>query len=304
MRSGCRYTGVTMQGVHLKSFQLICAAISFAGVILFSSTTRVMAAAGVSNSFVVERGPVKKVFETESDGHRFVAYMVEWNGTDVIVSDTLAHSDFKAGDEISFLVMKNKREGAGGFSNISFALSGASAGRPRKTAKVPSVSPAEKTRAMKLVRGDLSVAKSDQERFLALPAAALSAFKSGETEKASELAEELLKLRANFPKRSHGSATFHGNDVLGRIALAKGDLEEAEMRLLASTEHEGSPVLNSFGPTMTLAKGLLQQGGKAAVIQYFERCRKFWEMDRGQLDKWTADVKAGHTPDFGTSLRE
>jgi hypothetical protein len=31
-------------------------------------------------------------------------------------------------------------------------------------------------------------------------------------------------------------------------------------------------------------------------------CGKFWSYDRGQLARWTAQVKAGGIPEFGTNL--
>lgn len=267
-------------------------------VVLFLADERI-----AIGEYIVERSQVKKVFTASSDGHRFIAYMVDWNGNDVIVSDSLARSDFKVGEEISFLVMKH-RDKDGSYANLSFALSGESAGRRSQPASAPRPKSDEQSRLMKLIQGDLSLAKNERERFYGLPRASLDAFKSGDTKTAVKLAEELLKLRTKYPDWNSGNATFHGNDVLGRVALAEGDLQEAEKRLLASAEHKGSPQLNSFGPTMTLAKGLLEKGGKAAVLQYFERCRKFWKMGRDNLDTWTADVKAGRIPDFGTSLRE
>jgi hypothetical protein len=60
--------------------------------------------------------------------------------------------------------------------------------------------------------------------------------------------------------------------------------------------------MNSFGPNMSLAKDLLAKGERDAVLDYFERCRKFWLMDWGKLDEWSKDLRAGHAPDFGANL--
>jgi hypothetical protein len=53
---------------------------------------------------------------------------------------------------------------------------------------------------------------------------------------------------------------------------------------------------------MSLAKDLLEKGERNVVLEHFELCRKFWKMDRGRLDQWSQDVKAGKIPDFGANL--
>jgi len=60
--------------------------------------------------------------------------------------------------------------------------------------------------------------------------------------------------------------------------------------------------MNSFGPNMSLARDLLEQGERDVVLQYFDLCRNFWKMGQDQLDHWTKDVKAGNMPDFGANL--
>ena len=57
--------------------------------------------------------------------------------------------------------------------------------------------------------------------------------------------------------------------------------------------------MNSFGPNMSLAKDLLEKGERETVLNYFELCRKFWNMDYGKLDEWSREVKAGRIPQFG-----
>ena len=53
--------------------------------------------------------------------------------------------------------------------------------------------------------------------------------------------------------------------------------------------------MDSTGPSLwSLAQDLLQKGERDTVLQYFELCRKFWEMGKDSLDQWTKDVKAGH----------
>jgi hypothetical protein len=90
--------------------------------------------------------------------------------------------------------------------------------------------------------------------------------------------------------------------VLGRVAVRDGDLETAERELLLAGNTPGSPQLNSFGPNMSLAKDLLEQGRSDAVIEYFGLCGKFWEMENGNLRRWSVLAKADETPDFGANL--
>ena len=53
---------------------------------------------------------------------------------------------------------------------------------------------------------------------------------------------------------------------------------------------------------MTLARDLLEHGETDAVLEYLSLCSKFWELGRGDLDRWIAQIKDGTTPDFGRNL--
>jgi hypothetical protein len=53
---------------------------------------------------------------------------------------------------------------------------------------------------------------------------------------------------------------------------------------------------------MLLARDLLGAGEKDAVLAYFEQCRKFWKLGGEKLDRWSQEVKAGVTPNFGANL--
>ncbi|NCC50441.1 MAG: hypothetical protein EOM20_04410 [Spartobacteria bacterium] len=151
--------------------------------------------------------------------------------------------------------------------------------------------------------GDVDEATNEMERFKALCAAIRKAKKTDTPEDARELALELESLAPKYKgTSSYGNAIQDANQVLGRIALAQGDIAEAKKRLLASADSDGSPTMNSFGPNMTLAKELLQKGEKEVVLQYFDRCRRFWSFHSDKLDKWSADVKAGRIPAFGANL--
>ena len=119
-------------------------------------------------------------------------------------------------------------------------------------------------------------------------------------QKAKEYAERMLK--QNPPGWNHGNNIHHGNIILGRVAMRQDDLEEAKKRLIDAGNTPGSPQLNSFGPSMTLAKELLEKGEKDVVLEYFELCSKFWRRKKDRLDGWSVAVKDGRMPNFGTSL--
>jgi len=149
----------------------------------------------------------------------------------------------------------------------------------------------------------LSEATSETERFYALDDAAKESFAVGKIEEARKYAIELRDLTPRFQTNwNYGNAIQDWNLVLGRIAITEGKIEEAKAHLLAAGASPGSPQMNSFGPNMSLAKDLIEKGDKEVVLQYFDLCRRFWEMHNGQLDTWSKQVKEGKTPDFGANL--
>jgi len=110
----------------------------------------------------------------------------------------------------------------------------------------------------------LTNATSEFERYLALDTAAKCAFVLGKTEDARNYATESLSLDQKFkdePWRG-GDSVHNGNLVLGRIAAREGQVEESKQYLLEAGKTTGSPVLGSFGPNMSLARDLLQNGGR------------------------------------------
>jgi len=149
----------------------------------------------------------------------------------------------------------------------------------------------------------LTHASTDEERFYALNDAAKQSFVLGKTDDARRYADKLLALAPKFRDNwNYGNAVQDGNLVLGRLAVSEGRIDDGKRCLLAAGDSPGSPQMDSFGPNMSLAKDLLAKGERDAVLDYFERCRKFWSSDWGKLDAWTKDVRAGRVPDFGANL--
>jgi len=158
---------------------------------------------------------------------------------------------------------------------------------------------------VRLQKADDALAKATtpDARWWALPDAALLNAQFGPPERATALANELLEAAAHRAGDDNvGTATHKGNLALGLVAVRAGRIDEAKGRLLAAGKVSGGGTLDSFGPNMGLAKALLEKDEREAVINYFDLCRKFWKMDRGQLDRWTKEVRAGLTPNFGPNL--
>ena len=259
----------------------------------------------VPSTFDMMEAPVLRVFSAEEGGHRFIAYLVKWKDYEVIVSDPLARSHFQAGDRIRFMAQKVSLSGSSmQVSSLNFHLLEPSpAERNAKRLDGDTVSPAEQARQMKVAQGDLDAAKSETERFYALNRAAKNALSQGETEKARAYATELERLAPKYQNDwNYGNAVQDANQVLGRIALTKGEVAEAKKRLLASADSKGSPQMNSFGPNMQLAKALLEKGEKDVALEYFKLCSKFWKMGEERLAAWAASVNKGEMPQFGANL--
>ena len=148
-------------------------------------------------------------------------------------------------------------------------------------------------------------AAAEQRKFYGLGRSAKEMFAAGKTNEARASAEELLQLlqvprfRNNW---NYGNAVQDANLVLGRIAVQEGRIDDAKSYLKNASQSRGSPQMNSFGPNMSLAKDLLEKGERDAVLEHFEACRKFWEMEGGRLDQWSQEIRAGGIPNFGANL--
>ena len=164
---------------------------------------------------------------------------------------------------------------------------------PEERSRVVSKTPLER----------LAEASSRDERFNALGNAAKSQLDAGEFETARTYAEELRGLLPSFEGHwnlHHAYEALHV--VFGRLALREGKVDEAKQHLLESAQGSGSPTMSSFGPNMSLARDLLLAGESETVLEYFDLCRKFWEMGSDDLDEWIMYVIAGRMPDFGANL--
>jgi hypothetical protein len=155
----------------------------------------------------------------------------------------------------------------------------------------------------RLAMNNLKTAKTGEQRFYALDAAAKESFVAGKIEESRSYAQELMMLLPKYKSDwNYGNAVQDANLVFGRIAVRDGNITAAKKYLIAAGKSPGSPQMDSFGPNMTLAKDLLQRGERDTVLEYFMLCRRFWKNDRGKLDEWKQEVMSGHPPDFGANL--
>ena len=149
----------------------------------------------------------------------------------------------------------------------------------------------------------LSRATSEEERFYALPNAALWGARLGSNPEAASYAKELLALAPLYRQNwNYGNAIHKGHLALGLIALANRDLTSAKAELLEAGRTPGSPQLNSFGPNMLLAQGLLEAGEGGTVLEYFKLCTVFWKMDFRKTDQWSNQIQSGGPVNFGANL--
>lgn len=147
--------------------------------------------------------------------------------------------------------------------------------------------PADNLREAETIAGTNPAARRS-----ALPHLALLAVQAGEWAKAGNYARETLAAPSPVIDSVHV-----GNNVLGLVALHDGDVTGAELYLRAAGNAKGDNLLKRWGPTLALAKALLDQGRKEAVLEYLLACKSF-VTDNAKLDSWIATLKGGGIPDF------
>ena len=140
------------------------------------------------------------------------------------------------------------------------------------------------------------LADNDSMRNHVLQERAWAAFAAGRHDLAKQDAQAMLDAKPSLGP--DGDLMHRGNTILGRIALIEGDVARAKEHLLESGKVPTSPVLGSFGPSMTLASELLALGHREVVLDYFELCAVFWKSE--ELNTWRVTLDLGQTPDFGS----
>ncbi len=146
-------------------------------------------------------------------------------------------------------------------------------------------------------------ASTDLDRFYASPNAAMAAYLVDDASLALQVAREAIASATRYADDwSRGNAIHFGHTVLGLLALRDGHVAEAIEHLHAAGATPGSPQLNSFGPTMHLARELIRRQEHQAVLHYFQQCRRFWKMGAVWLDLWEKKLRRGVAPTFFMQL--
>lgn len=76
--------------------------IALTEVVVASEKNETVSPAGKHERVTAE---VLKVFSATDSGSNFRAYVINWKGQEVIVSDVLVATDYKVGDKVSVLAM-------------------------------------------------------------------------------------------------------------------------------------------------------------------------------------------------------
>jgi hypothetical protein len=71
-----------------------------------ATTSRTALPIGMTGGYETAQSKILKVYSVEDEGAQFRAYVVNWKGNEVIVSDALGTTNMKVGDEVTFMAMR------------------------------------------------------------------------------------------------------------------------------------------------------------------------------------------------------
>src|SRR5208282_5457821 len=124
-------------------------------------------------------------------------------------------------------------------------------------------------------------------RFYEIEQIIKSAYLAGDDDQVKSLAREYLSLASTYRCNwNYGNAIHDANRYPGLVSLRNGNTQDAASFLQLSGKTPGSPQLNSFGPDLDLADGLLKRGEIGPVTQYLTDIKLFWKGGRAQIDAW------------------
>jgi tetratricopeptide (TPR) repeat protein len=149
-------------------------------------------------------------------------------------------------------------------------------------------------RAVEEYRRVLELTKNPAARLALSGEMADAAFKIGDFPAAAQLAKIYLD-------SSDRPAVQRANTILGRVALRTGDIANAKQYLLDSAADGAARDIAFSGPTLVLAKEMIDHGERDVVVEYLEHCLVLWPRGESVLRIWIADIKNGKTPKFGGS---
>ena len=162
--------------------------------------------------------------------------------------------------------------------------------------------------------GATTYSTSALDRFYAVSDEMSAAYKKGDGASAESLAREYLRLAKQFPCNwNYGNAIHNANSILGLVALRGGRKAEAVSYLRAAGDTPGSPQLDSFGPSLLLAREVAKVGEHKAAAAYLASIKRFWKAkdmspvgllfprfaDADPISTWIRELDKGRVPDFG-----
>ncbi len=137
---------------------------------------------------------------------------------------------------------------------------------------------------------------AEKQKFYIIAGAANAAFETNELKKAKQYSLQLLAMAHKFEKDPYyGTAIHIGNIILGRIALKLSNIENAKSLLSKAAKAPTFPQIKIFGPNMSLALDLIEQGERKAVIEYLNSCKQIWK--ENIIDEWIKEIDRGRTPE-------
>jgi hypothetical protein len=156
--------------------------------------------------------------------------------------------------------------------------------------KAAAASLAELLEAERLVEGEIF-------RFYLLSNIAEAAFLSGDLEITEKYASAMLQATEKFKTDwNYGNAIHKGHTFLGLVSISKDRLVEGRFHLKASNDHEGSPQLDSFGPSTDLGRRYSSARRSGSVVAFLRACGRYWEMGRDRIERWIWEIEqTGHT---------
>ncbi len=159
-------------------------------------------------------------------------------------------------------------------------------------------SPADRLSVLENSTAGASVAN----RMRSLPRLAKLSLRAGHMEQAALYVNEMRNYMSDPADLGsmHGDFVHDANMIDGLLSLNRDDVERAKSLLLAAGQTEGSPVLDTFGPSMALAKALAEKGETETVVAYLQECQRFWKGGHARLSQWIATLKGGATPEFAS----
>jgi hypothetical protein len=135
------------------------------------------------------------------------------------------------------------------------------------------------------------------DRVFFLVKAARIALEIGKEVRAEAYAQEMLATPDLAAKC--GDGVYYGNQVLGVLALKRGDVANAKRYLIESAKTLASwvPLNWPMPPNTSLPYDLLALGEREAVYEYLDLCKVFSKKD-AMIEGWKAAIRAGSIPHF------